>query len=863
MANLKKIPLNNDWGFTKEFSEELLQDNVSVKLQSVRIPHTVVETPFNYFDEHIYQMVSGYRKEFMVPYEWIDKRINLCFAGVAHFTKVYINGEFVGDHDCGYTAFSIDISDKLKYGANNSIVVCVDSRESLNIPPFGYVIDYMTYGGIYREVYLEVTDKIYIDNVFAIPEIKGNILFDDSIGTELIYHKDAKKINDTHDEQKMQDRFKNSVAKGCIKLHVDIKKSGLDENLTILDNEKISKLQLVCELKDAGKVIKTENKALVDVLLNGKFITKEQSQEAYLEIYVDNINIWDVTNPKLYTLKISLVKEEVLDYKEFKIGFKKSEFRADGFYLNDRKLRIRGLNRHQSFPYVGYAMPDSMQRYDADILRKELGVNAVRTSHYPQSQAFIDRCDELGLLVFTEIPGWQHIGDDEWKNIAIRNVYDMVTQYRNHVSIILWGVRINESVDDDMFYSKTNALARELDPTRATAGVRYLKKSSFFEDVYTYNDFSHDGTNAGVEPKKKVATDKNKAYIISEFNGHMYPTKSYDSEDHRLNHAIRHAKVLNDFYKNKDIAGAFGWCMFDYNTHKDFGSGDRICYHGVMDMFRNPKLAAYVYESMQGINPILEISSSFDIGEHMAGSRGNTYIFTNCDSVKMYKNDIFIKEYNHKDSPFKYLKNAPILIDDYVGDVMIKGEGFSKGQNETVKKCMNYVARFGMNHLPAQILLEGAKALAVYKMSFADAYNLYQKYVGNWGGTSTTFRFEGYKEGKLVTKKLKSTSTKLHIDTIVSNTTLYEGDTYDVASIRIIIKDENDNQAVFYNDPVVLSIEGNEIEIIGPKLAKIAGGMGGTYIKTNGKKGRASIKLSLQDAWIDNFYDVTIDFEIK
>lgn len=117
-----------------------------------------------------------------------------------------------------------------------------------------------------------------------------------------------------------------------------------------------------------------------------------------------------------------------------------------------------------------------MQRLDADLLKKELGLNAVRTSHYPQSHYFLERCDELGLLVFTEFPGWQHIGDDAWKAQAVENAEDMIRQYRNHPSIILWGIRINESPDDDAFYEKTNAVAHKLDPSRPTGGVRAMKK---------------------------------------------------------------------------------------------------------------------------------------------------------------------------------------------------------------------------------------------------------------------------------------------------------------------------------------------------------------------------------------------------
>ena len=175
----------------------------------------------------------------------------------------------------------------------------------------------------------------------------------------------------------------------------------------------------------------------------------------------------------------------MLDKTVTVFGFREAQFRRDGFYLNGRKLKIRGLNRHQCFPYVGYAMPESMQKRDADLLKRELGVNAVRTSHYPQSHYFLDRCDELGLLVFTELPGWQHIGDAAWKEQAVENVRDMVRQYRNHPSVILWGVRINESQDDDGFYAETNRVARSLDPSRQTGGVSANKKSSLLEDVYT------------------------------------------------------------------------------------------------------------------------------------------------------------------------------------------------------------------------------------------------------------------------------------------------------------------------------------------------------------------------------------------
>ena len=128
-------------------------------------------------------------------------------------------------------------------------------------------------------------------------------------------------------------------------------------------------------------------------------------------------------------------------------------------------LKARGLNRHQSWPHTGYAMGRRAQEKDADILKYELACNIVRTSHYPQSKWFIERCDEIGLLCFEEIPGWQHIGRKAWQQESIANVRRMIERDWNHPSITIWGVRINESQDSHDFYAEANRLARELDPT--------------------------------------------------------------------------------------------------------------------------------------------------------------------------------------------------------------------------------------------------------------------------------------------------------------------------------------------------------------------------------------------------------------
>ena len=174
----------------------------------------------------------------------------------------------------------------------------------------------------------------------------------------------------------------------------------------------------------------------------------------------------------MYTLDIRIETPYGIDNLSERFGFRSAEFTKNGFILNGNPLKIRGLNRHQSFPYVGYALGKSAQYKDAEILKYDLRINLVRTSHYPQSKHFLNRCDEIGLLVFEEIAGWQHIGDKEWQNKSIENVQNMIERDWNHPSIILWGVRINESPDNHEFYLKTNQVAHQLDSTRQTGGVR-------------------------------------------------------------------------------------------------------------------------------------------------------------------------------------------------------------------------------------------------------------------------------------------------------------------------------------------------------------------------------------------------------
>ena len=780
---MDRIYLNNDWQFSFDHSKG--------EFVPARIPHTVKETPFHYFSEEEYQTVSEYRRLLFAEPEWQDSRVLLTFDGVAHYAEVFLNGKKVGEHYSGYTAFTIDISEHLRYGENNGLSVIVDSRENLNIPPFGNVIDYMTYGGIYRDVYIDIKSQTYISDVFVKARANGEI----------------------------------------------------DSEIQIIG--------------DISRRMTVRHSIVVDGV---EYLLGEASAESEMSVssFVENVKPWHVDSPHLYTVRTELWNgRNLIDTKEVRVGFRDAEFRKDGFYLNGKKLKIRGLNRHQSYAYVGYAMPRSMQEMDADVLKRELGLNTVRTSHYPQSHYFLDRCDEIGLLVITEIPGWQHIGDEKWQDQAVKNVEEMILQYRNHPSIILWGVRINESQDNEALYTRTNNLAHQLDPTRDTCGVRNFKRSQLLEDVYTYNEFVHDGKKPGCEPKAAVTSDMEKPYMITEYNGHMYPTKSFDCEDHRVEHALRHARVLNSVASYGDIAGSCGWCMADYNTHKDFGSGDRICYHGVTDMFRNPKLAAAVYAS-QGEAPVLEISSSMDIGEHPACIKGDIWAFTNADSLKMYKNGEFVKEYFPRENgSFKHLPHSPILIDDFIGEAIAKNENMKPRQARLVTRALNYIARHGYGNLPPKILWIAAQCIVLYGMKINEIVDLYTKYAGDWGGVSTVYRFDAIRNGEVVRSVTRAPMNQGGLEAKVYKTQLQERESYDVTAIRIRAVDEYGNTLYFSGEPITVTTDG-PIEIIGPATIPLRGGMTGIYLKTVGKSGKATVRLHS-----DALGEISIDLDVK
>jgi beta-galactosidase len=740
------VPINRNWRYHPAWVEGAESPGFDdASFQRVVIPHTNVELPWHSFDDKDYEFVSTYRRRFKYPKDAEGKRVFVDFEGVMTASTVWINGEKLGSYRGGFTPFSFELTKHLRRDGDNVLVVQVDSSERSDIPPFGYEIDYMTFGGIYREVSLRICPQTYIDNIFAQP--KDVLTSSPSVDVHCYVAGDLAAAGALALEAELRDGDR-VVAKG--RREVGRTPAQTDAEAT-LD-----------PYSDAAVYATTETR-------------KDPTRFTVALEKLKDIQLWTLDKPRMYTTHVRLVSSgHVVDEDSRRIGFREATFTDHGFSLNGQIVKLRGLDRHQTFPYVGQAMAARGQRKDADILRKGLHCNIVRTSHYPQSRHFLDRCDDIGLLVLEEIPGWQHIGDENWKQVAIDNVGRMIRRDWNHPSIVLWGVRINESLDDHDFYVRTNALAHALDDSRQTGGIRYFQESEFLEDVFTMNDFGF-----------PLKPPNHPRYLNTEFVGHTFPTKMTDDDERQREHTLRHARIHNQLASNPQYAGGIGWCAFDYNTHANFGAGDRICYHGVTDIFREPKPAAGFYKSQcdPSEEVVLEPAFHWARGDESVGFTKAVFC-SNVEHVKILARPTGqesaewtpLTELDPDRTEFEHLKYPPFVLE---------------------------VEKLDLRKL---------------KLPWCD------------------LRIEGYIGGKVaITKMLSGSGVDRKFAMLPDDEELL-ADGADSTRVVLRVTDEFGAPRTYANDPIALTLEG-PATLIGENPFALAGGTGAVWIRAKEEPG--------------------------
>ncbi len=598
----------SDFGAGWQF-QRIKDSGENTEWETVNIPHTVKIEPLVVNDQ--WQGISHYQKEFKV--EDLNKKWFFHFEGVMQEARVYINDSLAKTHKGGYLPFTVDATAFLKKNSTNKIEVEVINEDDPKIPPGKPldVLDFNLYGGIYRNVQLIKTNHVYITDAVAAEKVNS--------GGVLIHF----------------DSISNRFAEGEVKAHIkneSSNKKNLQLNISFW-NDQDEKIELVSEEKsvEAGQEIS------ISETLN-----------------IENPRLWSIDSPNLYNLSVEVRSDgELLDSKQLKTGIRKIELTGNGFYLNEEKIFINGTNRHQEYPYIGYALSDEAQYRDAYKI-KEAGFDFVRLSHYPHATAFLEACDELGLLVMNAIPGWQFYEEGEFVKNAIEDIKDMARRDRNHPSVIFWENSLNESGMSEEFMKKANEILKAELPYKDifTAGWidhpsydlyiparQHAKPPNYWKDydkpdrpifIAEYGDWEYYAQNAGFNQKD-----------FSDLKEEDRSSRQLRSSGEKglLQQALNYQEAFNSNLKGEQTIGHANWLMFDYNR----GYSDDLEASGISDIFRIPKFSYYFYKSQKA--PSEDFDPMIFIANYWQKNSAKTIkVFSNTEEVALYLNGELIEK---------------------------------------------------------------------------------------------------------------------------------------------------------------------------------------------------------------------------
>ena len=640
-----------------QLQQTLFNDNWEFQLKPsdpvsiVSLPHTPKLEPLVMNGQFLGEVV--YRKRFDYPLEK-GRRLSIHFEGAMHTAEVFLNGQLVGSHIGGYLPFDVDLTSELQDSAN-VLEVFLDNREDPTVPPGKPIkdLDFYYHAGIYRNVWLEEFSGVQIQDPYF------------------------QTINANSSSATLQ----------------------LDFELKYEPDYVILPLQVVAKLGDATFTLTNESftDSTNTILYTGRINLKTPQ-------------LWSPSNPNLYDLTIDIIyAQDTLASQVLKVGIRKPELKADGFYLNGTKLFLSGTNRHQEYPYVGYAVPDNAQKRDAQLI-KDAGFNFVRLSHYPQAPAFYEACDELGIIVMDAIAGWQYYNPSRIFEQRCRNdLYALTFRDRNHPSVIFWENSLNETNMPDDFIAQMNYIFKQqigsngfsagwLDhpsydvfiPARQHAnapnywaGYKPKAKAMFIAE---YGDWEYYAQNAGFNQTQfadLAPTERNSRHLRSA------------SEKALLQQAFNFQEASNSNRKGANIIGEANWVCFDYNR----GYSPDLEASGIYDITRLPKYAVSYYKSQlldATHKPYVKIATNWSVL-----SPTSVTVYSNCDQVELLLNDKSILKKTATPGPASdYLAQPPFQFEIPAFEA---GKLVARGFNRQVRVASDQVQTPGK---PVQITLE-------------------------------------------------------------------------------------------------------------------------------------------------------------
>ncbi|AUP80496.1 glycoside hydrolase family 2 protein [Flavivirga eckloniae] len=584
------------------------------KWEKVSIPHTLELVSYEldsinetWVQENYLRKIGWYRKSIKIDSDH-SKKVFIEFEGVHNATELWVNGKNIGTYAVnGYIPFHFDITDHVRFGKENIIAIKADNSFNKTIAPDPHRSDYVKFGGLYRDVYLVTSNKLHV--TFNWEDFDAGV------------HITTPTVN------------KNNGT-------VSVKTTVANEN------PELKTCRIETYIIDSNGYVLKKLTSSANINPNTNYTFR---QTTTIE---DNFNLWSPDSPYLYRAYSVIYDDDTpVDFVENTFGFRTFSLeKGKGFVLNGEPLFLVGANRHQNYPVIGDAVPNSFHRNEA-LQYKKAGLNIIRLSHYTQDDAFIQACDELGIIVYEEVSTWIEWDDKAWFDKLDTATRVMIRNHRNHPSIMFWGAGINHRGP----VPRMQTVAKEEDPFRLTASA-----SSAWNGV----------KNEGITDIHATMDYRRSEFPESAFTMVMEHGCSPNSETNQFH--------ISRYKANKNNIAAIAWLGADYNhlqKNMDKVERDYMTTYGILSAYRIPKPVYYWYQSELVQNPIVHI------GDETASTNGKVRIYSNCQEVKLYHNNKPIASQKPDSDLIKSSLNHPSFTFNYNWkDGQLKAVGYNHGK---------------------------------------------------------------------------------------------------------------------------------------------------------------------------------------